>query len=49
MNIDDKINNIGEALKNSSSGFDKNIIDAILDVLLDINDEIDELNEVILV
>jgi archaellum component FlaC len=49
MNIDNKINNIREALKNGGSGKDNKIFDAILDVLQDISDEIDELNEVMYV
>ena len=51
MSIDYKINNIREALKNSGLGSDKDkdFFNAILDVLQDISDEMDELNEVMYV
>ena len=47
MIIDDKINNIRDALKkcDSCSINDKKIFDSILDILQDINIELDELNE----
>ena len=49
MNIDYKINNIREAVKNGKIGKDYRIFDAILDVLQDISNEIDELNEAMFV
>jgi hypothetical protein len=51
MNLDDKINNIREAVKNGKidTNKDTRIFDAILDVLQDISNEIDELNELIYV
>jgi len=51
MNLDYKINNIREAVKNSKIGTvkDTRIFDAILDVLQDISNEIDELNEAMFV
>ena len=45
MNLDYKINNIRDAIKNGKIGKDTRIFDAILDVLQDISNEIDELNE----
>ena len=45
MNLEYKINNIREAIKNGKIGKDNRIFDAILDVLQDISNEIDELNE----
>ena len=47
MIIDDKINNIRDALKkcDSCSIKDKKIFDSILDILQDISTELDELNE----
>jgi len=51
MDIDYKIKNIREALNNNdlSSVNDKKFFNAILDVLQDISNEIDELNEMICV
>jgi hypothetical protein len=51
MNLDYKINNIREAIKNGkvSSVKDTRLFDAILDVLQDISNEIDELNEAMFV
>jgi archaellum component FlaC len=51
MNIDDKINNIRAAIKNNGLGSvkDNKIFDAILDVLQDISNEIEELNEMMYV
>jgi hypothetical protein len=47
MVIDDKINNIRDALKNCDpcSIKDRNIFESILDILQDISCELDELNE----
>ena len=49
MIIEDKINNIKDALNNyhSNDVFEKKIIESILDILQDISCELDELNEVI--
>jgi hypothetical protein len=49
MIIDDKINNIRDALKkcDSCSVKDKKIFDSILDILQDINIELEELNEML--
>ena len=49
MNLDYKINNIREAIQNGKLGKDNRIFDAILDVLQDISNEIDELNEAMFV
>lgn len=47
MIIDDKINNIRNALKDCEPGSikEKKIFESILDILQDISTEIDELNE----
>jgi len=51
MNLDYKINNIREAIQNGKTGTvkDTKIFDAILDVLQDISNEIEELNEAMFV
>jgi len=51
MNLDYKINNIRDAVKNGKLGSvkDTKIFDAILDVLQDISNEIEELNEAMFV
>ncbi len=47
--LKNKINNIKEAVNTNVVGYDKdkNFYNAILDVLQDISDEIDEINELI--
>lgn len=47
--LKDKINNIKEAVNTNIIGYekDKNFYNAILDVLQDISNEIDEINELI--
>lgn len=50
MNLDYKINNIRDAVKNGKIGTkDIMIFDAILDVLQDMSNEIEELNEAMFV
>jgi hypothetical protein len=49
MSLDYKINNIREAIKNGKIVKDNRIFDAILDVLQDISNEIEELNEAMFV
>lgn len=47
--LKDKINNIREAVNTNIIGYekDKNFYNAILDILQDISNEIDEINELI--